>query len=62
MFVVNREGQTLTNETFTRFEVGIPLFDKYDPLDFYTMVYKKVLDEILNDSDITAALEKASNR
>ena len=61
VFVVNREGETLTNKTFARFDVGIPSFDKYYPLDFYAMVYKKLLDEILNDSDITTALAKASN-
>ena len=62
VFVVNQDGETLANKNFARFDVGIPEFNKYDPLDFYAMVYKQVLDEILNDSDIATALAKASNR
>jgi len=62
VFVVNQDGETLANKNFARFDVGIPEFNKYDPLDFYAMVYKQVLDEILNNSDIATALAKASNR
>jgi len=62
VFVVNQDGETLADKNFTRFNVGIPDFNKYDPLDFYAMVYKRLLDEILNDPDIATALAKASNR
>lgn len=62
VLVVNQNGETLLNKTFSRFDEKIPAFDKHDLFEFYTMVYKKVLDEILNDRDITAALSEAAIR
>ena len=59
VFVVNQNGETLTNKIFSRSDTGIQPFDKYDPLDFYSLIYKKVLDEILNDRDIATALAEA---
>jgi hypothetical protein len=59
---VNKTGEILTNKTFSRFEERIPSFDEHDLFEFYTMVYKKVLDEILNDRDIATALAELSIR
>jgi hypothetical protein len=62
VFVVNKNGETLTKKTFSRLvdSIQTPSVKDYYILDFYDMVYKKVLDEILNDRDIATALAEAS--
>ena len=62
VFVVNKNGETVTNKTFSRLVKSIktPPYQEYHLFDFYATVYKQVLDEILNDRDIAAALAEAS--
>ena len=56
VFVVNQNGETLINKTFRRFDTDVPLSTKYNVFDMYSEIYKKVLDEILDDPDIIKAL------
>ena len=60
VFVVNQGGEILENKTFGRFDEDLPSFKEYYVHDFYSLIYKKVLDEILNDREVAAAIALAS--
>ena len=54
--IVDPAGASVLQKSFSRFDTDLPLSADYNLFDMYATIYKKTLDEVLNDPEVAAAL------